>query len=104
MSSDALKILESNRNYYRSQNTVSKSETERELKEIKNELQILNETQASSAPVTNATGSPYLSDQEFSLKNIIYNSSEETSWKEVKSYDELYQKTSTYNLKKLNII
>lgn len=104
MSSDSLKVLEANRNYYRAQNTVSNSETERQLKEIKNELQILNDNQASNAPITNATGSPYLSDQEFSLKNIIYNSPDETSWKDVKSYEEMYNKTATYNLKKLNII
>jgi hypothetical protein len=58
-----------------------------------------------AAPViTNATGSPYLSDQSFQLKQVLFNSPAETQWKEVKSYEETRNISAFTNLKKLNIL
>lgn len=66
---------------------------------------ILNDENAlEERKITNATGSPYLSDAPFYLKNVLYNSVRETEWKEVKSFEETYNRQVEFNLKKLNII
>jgi hypothetical protein len=54
--------------------------------------------------ITNATGSPYLSDQSFQLKEVFFNSPAETQWKEVKSYEATRNISAFTNLKKLNIL
>jgi hypothetical protein len=54
--------------------------------------------------ITNAKGSPYLSDQSFHLKEVLYNSPAETEWKEVKSYEATRNISAFTNLKKLNIL
>lgn len=60
---------------------------------------------AKEAPaITNATGSPYLSDQNFQLKEVLFNSPAETQWKEVKSYEATRNISAFTNLKKLNIL
>jgi hypothetical protein len=103
--SDSVKRLEAARIMYKSQERPELNRSERELNDIKNEISILNDENAYRTKViTNATGSPYLTDQTYYLKDVVYNSAEETSWKEVPSYDELYNKTAVFNLKKLNII
>ena len=103
--SDSVKRLEAARIMYKAQERSDLTRSEREMSAIKNELTILNNENAyRSKVITNATGSPYLTDQTYYLKDVVYNSEEETNWKEVKSYDELYNKTAAYNLKKLNII
>lgn len=105
MSSDSIKRLEAQRSYYKAIDSKSSDSMSRELVNIKNELKILNDERAiEERVITNKTGSPYLQDQEFYLRDAVYNSPEETSWKEVKSYDELYSKTVNLNMKKLNII
>lgn len=105
MSSDSVKRLDAARNYYQAIKQPQSTEYGSELEDIKSELKILNDENAYKAKViTNATGSPYLPDQSFYDKDVVYNSAEETSWKEVKSYDQLYNKTVNLNLKKLNII
>ena len=105
MSSDSIKRLDTARNYYKSIQKVQSTEYGSDLEDIKSELKILNDENAyKTTVITNATGSPYLPDQNFYNKNVVYNSDEETSWKEVKSYDQLYNKSTNFNLKKLNII
>jgi hypothetical protein len=54
--------------------------------------------------ITNATGSPYLSDQNFQLKQVLFNSPAETEWKEVKSFEQTRNISAFTNLKKLNIL
>ena len=106
MSIDSLNRLNSKRALLNTQDEIATSGSERELKVIKNELKILNdETANNNEPaITNASGSPYAVDQPFFNKEVVYNSTTETDWKEVKSYDELYSNLGSYNLKKLNII
>lgn len=93
------------RNLYRSKEGGGSSEIVRELKLIKNEIKIANdENSRASTPITNATNSPYLPDQNFQYKDVIFNSSEETKWREVKSYEQVREEVAYKNLKKLNII
>jgi hypothetical protein len=90
---------------YKAVEPQSMSSESRVLNNIKNELMILNDENAlEEKKITNATGSPYLSDAPFYLKNVLYNSAKETEWKEVKSYEETYNRQTEFNLKKLNII
>jgi hypothetical protein len=104
MSNDAIKKISNSRVFYQGQDK-GKDEVMTELSAIKNELKIANDTNALvESSITNATGSPYLKDKDFYYKDVIFNSEQETSWRDVKSYDELYNSTASYNLKKLNII
>lgn len=83
-----------------------------ELNEIKTELKIANELSADAAEaqssVNSATGltsSPYLQDQKFHLKEVLYNSPKEADWKEVRSEED--NRRAAYNarnLRKLNIL
>jgi hypothetical protein len=87
----------------------SNSEIVRELQKIKNEAIIANDERArGDNSITNATKSPYLTDQTFYKKDIVYNSAEETSWKNVKTSDEVsleaQEKYLEANRRKLNII
>lgn len=93
------------RSFYRSQNYGSSNEL-RELKEIKNELKVANDLRArEDEEITNATGSPYLEDQPFQRKEVLFGSARETEWKDVPSYEETRNKTLAFrNLKKLNVI
>ena len=107
MSTDSLKRIDMYRTQFKaSQETAGTSEIVRELQEIKNEAQIANNEKAlTDDPITNALHSPYLPDQKFYKKDVVYNSLEETMWKqELSSYEEVHSKLANYNLKKLNII
>lgn len=107
MSTDALKRLDFARTAYQAaQSTSSASDVVRELQEIKNEVKIANDENASAAdPITNALHSPYLPDQKFYKKDVVLNSSEETMWKkELPSYEEVHSRLVSYNLKRLNIL
>lgn len=96
-----MKRVQMLRSFHNSRESGSSSETVRELKQIKSELRIINdENSRKSAPITNATNSPYLADQSFQSPHVIFNSEQETQWKEVKSPEQLRQEV----LRKLNII
>lgn len=98
--SDALKRINMLRNFHKSHEYAS-SETVRELKQIKGELKIIvDEAARKNAPITNATNSPYLQDQEFQKPGVLLGSNEETEWKEVKSAEQLKKDI----LRKINII
>jgi hypothetical protein len=102
--SDGIRRLELLRNVYRARET-SNSESTRALNEIKNEIKIANDERVrDETPITTATNSPYLTDQPFYIKEALFNSSAETEWKEVKSYDEVRNPLAFKNLKKLNIL
>jgi hypothetical protein len=94
------------RSFYKSQEAGSSSETVRELKQIKNEIKIANDlSETEEAPLTNKTNSPYAPDQPAILKEVIYNSEEETDWKKVRSYEESRREAFVFtNLKRLNIL
>ncbi len=109
MSSDGITRINFLRNFYQAKNTASSSEVVRELQAIKNEASIANDEKArSETPITNATNSPYLPDQLFYHKEVVYNSPEETSWKNVDSAEEVQGKQeeryAESNRKKLNIL
>lgn len=109
MNSDGITRINFLRNLYQSKESGSSSEMVRQLQEIKNEIKISNDEKIrEETPVTNATKSPYLPDQIFFKKDVVYNSAEETKWKEVKSADEvqkdLEESYIESNKRKLNII
>jgi len=110
MSSDGVNRINLMRNLYQAKNqSNSSSEVVRELQAIKNEISIANDEILSGQKViTNATNSPYLPDQIFYRKDVVYNSPEETSWKKVDSVEEVKRKQDEKyidsNRKKLNII
>lgn len=101
MSDEYLKRINMLRAFHYSQGGGSSSEQVRELKQIKGELKIFNDEFArKSVPITNATNSPYLQDQDFQKPGVLLGSAEETEWKEVKSAEQLQKEA----LRKLNII
>lgn len=103
---DSIKKVDFLRSFYRAQGGVSHNELVREIKELKNEIHIANDIKAEGdAKPTNATGSPYLQDQPFQLKNVLFNSPQETEWKDVPSYEQTRENALAFrNLKKLNIL
>lgn len=103
---DGIKRVDMLRQLYRSKESGASSAIEKELALIKNELAIANdEKSASASEITNATGSPYLSDQPYYSKEVIFNSPAEVDWKEVKSYEQSRNTDLAFkNLKRLNII
>ena len=109
MNSDGITRINLLRQLYQSQVAGSSNEVVRELQNIKTEAVIANnERVRDDNPITNATKSPYLTDQTFYRQNIVYNSAEETSWKNVKTSDqvslEAQEKYLEANRRKLNII
>ena len=109
MNSDGITRINFLRQLYQSKNTVSSSDVVRELQQIKNELTISNDEKIrDDQTITNATKSPYLTDQIFFKKDVVYNSAEETKWKEVKTAEEVEKNTQEdyleSNRRKLNII
>ncbi len=109
MSSDAINRINFQRALYKSQETGGASEQVRVLQQIKNELKIANDEKTrDDNPITNATRSPYLPDQLFYKKDVVYNSPEESSWREVKSSEKsLEDAREQYlesNRRKLNIL
>jgi DNA polymerase III alpha subunit (gram-positive type) len=101
MSDDALKRVNMLRSFHKSNEGGSSSEMVRELKQIKGELKIIvDEGTRKNAPITNATNSPYLQDQDFQKPGVLLGSREETEWKEVKSAEQLKNEI----LRKINII
>jgi hypothetical protein len=109
MNSDGVNRINFLRQLYQSQETGGSSEEIRVLQKIKNELKIANDEKTrENKAITNATNSPYLSDQIFYKKDVIYNSPEETKWREVKSAEQaLHDVQPEYvesNRRKLNII
>ncbi|MBP9681020.1 MAG: hypothetical protein KBD76_06420 [Bacteriovorax sp.] len=109
MNSDGITRISLLRNLYKSQGTSSSSEMVRELQEIKNELKISNDEKVrEEEPLSNVYKSPYLPDQIFFRKDAVYNSSEETKWKEVKSSEqvqkEVQENLTEANRRKLNIL
>jgi hypothetical protein len=109
MNSDGINRINFLRQLYLSQQTVSSSEQGRELQQIKTEIKISNDEKTrENTQINNATNSPYLRDQIFYKKDAIYNSPEETSWREVKSAEKTLQEVQLEyvetNRKKLNII
>lgn len=109
MNSDGITRINFLRQLYQSKETGSGSEVVRELQKIKNEVKISNDEKVrDDSAITNATKSPYLPDQLFYKKEVVYNSAEETSWKDVKTADQIEQETEEKylesNRRKLNII
>lgn len=107
MSTDALKRIDSLRTQYQAnQSNTTASDVVKELQQIKNEVMIANDINASTdEPITNALHSPYLPDQNFYKKTVVLDSAEETMWKnDLPSYEDVHGKLVEYNLKKLNII
>ena len=94
------------RNAYNALNGSSDSEIVRELKRLKSEVQVSNALKATEdTPINSATNSPYLEDQPFYNKETLYNSKQETDWKEVRSYEEQKREALVFrNLKRLNIL
>ncbi len=109
MSSDGINRVNLLRNFYQAKESGSSSEMVRELQQIKNELKIANDERAQDEEaLTNATKSPYLPDQKFYKKDVVFNSLEETKWKEVKSAEQVQKEVEDNfiesNKRKLNII
>jgi len=109
MNSDGITRINFLRQLYQSQESGSSNEVVRELQKIKAEAVIANDERArDNSTITNATKSPYLTDQAFYRKDIVYNSAEETNWKNVKTSDEVsleaQEKYLEANRRKLNII
>lgn len=109
MSSDAITRINFQRALYKSQEVPSTSQEVRVLQEIKNELKISNNEKArEDNPINNSTGSPYLPDQLFYKKEVVYNSSVETNWREVKTAEKALEEAKEQylqsNRKKLNIL
>ena len=109
MNSDGITRINFLRQLYQSQETGSSNEVVRELQKIKTEAVIANDDRVrDDNPITNATKSPYLTDQVFYRKDVVYNSAEETSWKNVKTSEEVsleaQDKYLEANRRKLNII
>lgn len=109
MNSDGITRINSLRAMYQAKNTGSSSDIVQELQQIKNEVMIANDEKIREEdPITNATNSPYLPDQKFFKKETVFNSPEETRWKEVKSAEQVQKDLEDsyieYNRKKLNII
>lgn len=109
MNSDGITRINLMRSLYKSKEVGSSSEMVRQLQEIKNELKISNdENIRKEEPITNATNSPYLTDQPSFKRDVIYGSQAEVEWKEVKSADQLEKEREESfvesNRKKLNIL
>ena len=109
MNSDGITRINLLRQLYQSKDAGSSSEVVRELQQIKNEIKITNDEKVrDDTPITNAVKSPYLPDQLFYKKDVVYNSAAETSWKEVKTADQVVADTQEAffesNRRKLNII
>ena len=109
MNSDGITRVNFLRQLYQSKESGSGSEVVRELQKIKNEVKISNDERVREDNlITNATKSPYLPDQMFYKKDVVYNSPAETSWQEVKTADQVVQDTEEQflesNRRKLNII
>jgi hypothetical protein len=109
MNSDGITRINFLRQLYQSKETGSGSEVVRELQKIKNEVKITNDEKVrDDNTVTNATKSPYLPDQMFFKKDVVYNSAQETSWQDVKTADQVEKDTQEAflesNRRKLDII
>ncbi|MDO9182535.1 MAG: hypothetical protein Q7U04_09000 [Bacteriovorax sp.] len=109
MNSDGISRLNFLRQLYETKTNGNSSEVVRELQQIKTEVKIANDERVrDDAPLTNATKSPYLPDQMFFKKDVVYNSAEETKWKDVKTSDQVEKETQENylesNLRKLNVI
>lgn len=109
MSIDGINRLSLMRSLYKAQETSSSNDVVRILQDIKNEIKIANdEQQRQDLVVSNATGSPYLTDQITFNKNIVYNSPAEGSWRDVKSFEqtkkEIEDRYVELNKRKLDII
>ena len=109
MSSDGISRINFLRQIYQAQESGSSSDVVRELQNIKNEVKIANDEKVRDDNIiTNATKSPYLPDQMFYRKDVVYNSAEETKWKDVKTAQQVEQNTTDNyieaNRRKLNII
>lgn len=104
---DGINNIERLRSFYRSRTlNNSGNAVESGLKEIVSELKIANDLKArEEAPITNATGSPYLEDQPFYRQEALFGSPRETEWKKVPSYEETRNKSLSFALlKKLNVL
>lgn len=102
---DSIKKVDFLRSFYKAQAGGANSDVVRELKEIKAEIKLANDMRAEETTPNNATGSPYLNDQSFQLRNVLFNSARETEWKEVPSYEQTRENALVFrNLKKLNIL
>jgi|GEM_PF-728360 len=109
MNSDGITRINLMRSLYKSKEVGSSSEMVRQLQEIKNELKITNdENIRKEEPISNATNSPYLTDQPSFKKDVIYGSPAEVEWKIVKSEAELEkereEQLAESNKRKLNVI
>lgn len=109
MSSDAISRINFLRHLYQAKDAGSASEEVRVLQQIKNELKISNDEKTrDNLAINSATNSPYLPDQLFYKKEVVFNSAEESSWRNVKSADEAQKDAQTAylesNRRKLNII
>lgn len=109
MNSDGITRINFLRSLYQAKESGSSSEVVRELQQVKNELKIANDEKSrENKQITSATNSPYLPDQIFYKKDVVYNSEAETSWREVKSKEEIDKDIQEAylesNRRKLNII
>jgi hypothetical protein len=109
MSNDPIGRINSLRSYYKAVATKSDNEVVNALEDVKTEIKILNDENArEEVKITNALNSPYLLDQMSFMPNVVYNSPQETSWKDVKSFEqtkaEIEERFANLNKKKLDII
>jgi hypothetical protein len=100
------------RSLYSAQDAKAQHNIGDDLKQIKTELRIANDMKATEEAcsdvktlVNSATSSPYLADQQYYNKTALYNSPNETNWKEVRSEEDNRRAAyNSWNLKKLNIM
>lgn len=112
--SESIKRINILRTIYNAKNDHTNTNVADELKQIKTELKIANDERAISGGSNNSddtvdaiinTKSPYLEDQPYFKKELLYNSTKETDWKQVRSEEE--NNRAAYNaqkLRRLNII
>ena len=99
-----VKRVEILRNLYKAQQGDSFNGLERSIKNAVIELKVANDMQASKQ-VASANNSPYLTDQPYYNPEVVFNSSQETEWREVKTFEETRKDALVFrNLKRLNII
>jgi hypothetical protein len=109
MSNDSVNKVNLLRSLYTTKARESSTEELRVLKEIKSELVISNDLKSNeSSPINSATHSPYFKDQVYYNKEVVYNSPEETKWREVKTAEQdLQDSRQAYlesNRRRLNIL
>lgn len=103
MAIDGLQRITQLRQRYQAQEAASTSEVVRELREVKTELKVLNDMNENlvAEKITSATNSPYLPDQIWYKKEVVFGSPEESKWQKPQDYKEDRDQVSRESIKKL---